>query len=156
MPARNLPNLCSPRCSTVRSSTERRPSLANASLGLTFHSGRHTVTALAGTGEVTLKLRASAFALVGLSLLLAPGPALGRAYALETGRVYRIGYLNPAGASLAPLRLEPLREGLRELGYVEGRNLVIEARWGEGNFQRLSELAAELVRMKMDVMWTRS
>jgi putative tryptophan/tyrosine transport system substrate-binding protein len=91
---------------------------------------------------------------IGLLLLSGLDLALGLAEALETGRVYRIGYLNPAGVSLAPLRLQPLREGLRELGYVEGRNLVIEARWAEGNFQRLPELAADLVRLKMDVIVT--
>lgn len=59
-----------------------------------------------------------------------------------------------ASATLAPIRLDPLREGLRQLGYVEGRNIMIEARWGEGNFQRLPELAAELVQLKVDVIVT--
>src|SRR4249920_3134690 len=61
--------------------------------------------------------------------------------------VHRIGYLHPGSATLAPIRLDPLRQGLRELGYVEGLNLVLEARWGEGNFERLSALAAELVQL---------
>ena len=73
--------------------------------------------------------------MMGLVLLLALVIACGPAHALETGRVYRIGYLNPAGASLAPIRLEPLRQGLRDLGYIEGRNLVIEARWGKATFR---------------------
>jgi len=69
-------------------------------------------------------------------------------------RIYRVGYLNPGGASLAPIRLDPLRRGLRDLGYVEGRNLLIEARWAEGNLDRLPGLAAELVNSKVDVIVT--
>jgi putative ABC transport system substrate-binding protein len=76
------------------------------------------------------------------------------AQAQQAGRVYRIGYVNPGGASLAPIRLEPLRQGLRELGYVEGRNLVLEARWGEGQVERLPGLVTELLNAKVDVIVT--
>jgi putative tryptophan/tyrosine transport system substrate-binding protein len=68
--------------------------------------------------------------------------------------VHRIGYLHPGSAALAPIRLDPLRQGLRELGYVEGRNLVLEARWGEGNFERLGAQAAELVQLKVAIIVT--
>lgn len=67
---------------------------------------------------------------------------------------HRIGYLNPGSAALAPIRLEPLRQGLHELGYVEGRNLVLESRWGEGNFSRVGALAAELVQLNVGVIVT--
>ena len=67
---------------------------------------------------------------------------------------HRIGYLNPGSAALAPIRLEPLRQGLQELGYVEGRNLVLETRWGEGDFGRLGALAAELVQLKVAAIVT--
>ena len=67
---------------------------------------------------------------------------------------HRVGYLHPGSAALAPIRLEPLRQGLRALGYVEGRNLVLETRWGEGNFDRLAVLAAELVALKVEVIVT--
>jgi putative ABC transport system substrate-binding protein len=67
---------------------------------------------------------------------------------------HRIGYLNPGSASLTPIRLEPLRQGLRELGYVEGRNLVLEPRWGEGNFERLGALATELIQLNVAVVVT--
>jgi len=68
--------------------------------------------------------------------------------------VHSIGYLNPGSAALAPIRLEPLRQGLRELGYVEGRNLVLDSRWGEGNFEGLGAMAADLVRLKVAVIVT--
>jgi putative ABC transport system substrate-binding protein len=60
--------------------------------------------------------------------------------------------LHPGSAALAPIRLEPLRTGLRSLGYQEGRNLVIETRWGEGDFDRLAALASELALAKLDVI----
>jgi putative ABC transport system substrate-binding protein len=67
---------------------------------------------------------------------------------------HRVGYLNPGSAALAPIRLEPLRQGLRELGYLETRNLVLETRWGEGKFDRLGALATELVELKVEVIVT--
>jgi putative tryptophan/tyrosine transport system substrate-binding protein len=93
---------------------------------------------------------------VALAIVLVLGllPAPRATEAQPGDRVYRVGYLNPGGASLAPIRLDPLRQGLRDLGYVEGRNLVIEARWGEGNLDRLPGLATELVNAKVDVIVT--
>ena len=63
-------------------------------------------------------------------------------------KVARIGYLGLTSASDWVSRGEALRTGLRELGYVEGKNLAIEFRWAEGNYDRLPELAAELVGLK--------
>ena len=51
-------------------------------------------------------------------------------------------------------RIEAFRQGLRELGYVEGKNIVIEWRYGEGKPERVTELAAELVRLKVDLIVT--
>jgi|RhiMetdeSRZDD1v2_1073273.scaffolds.fasta_scaffold490357_2 putative tryptophan/tyrosine transport system substrate-binding protein len=67
-------------------------------------------------------------------------------------KVPRVGYLS--GGSLSNLggRIEAFRQGLRELGYVEGKNIVIEWREAQGNFDRVRELADELVRLKMDVI----
>ena len=62
-----------------------------------------------------------------------------------------IGYLSPSSA-MVPERDEPFRQGLRELGYVEGKNVVIEYRFAEGKFERLPDLAAELVELKVDVI----
>jgi putative ABC transport system substrate-binding protein len=79
-----------------------------------------------------------------LSLLAAPLTA----EAQEATHVYRIGLLNSAPTS----RVEAFRQSLRELGYVEGQNLVIESRYAEGSVERFPDLAAELVRLKVDVI----
>jgi len=86
-------------------------------------------------------------AILALSLLAAPLAA----EAQQAAKVARIGYLSPNLATSPHLR-EAFREGLRDLGYVEGRNLVIEYRDAEGKVERLPALAAELVALKVDVI----
>ena len=76
------------------------------------------------------------------------------AAAQSAGTVRRIGFLGLPAASDWTSKIEALRSGLRDLGYVEGKNLVIEFRWAEGKYEQLSELAAELVRLKPDVLIT--
>ncbi len=71
--------------------------------------------------------------------------------AQQAGRVYRIGVLSPRSSPPGPL--EAFREGLRDLGYVEGRTVVIEWRFAEGKNERLPSLAEELVRLKVDVIF---
>jgi putative ABC transport system substrate-binding protein len=100
--------------------------------------------------------RAFLSALAG-SLLAAPLAA----EAQPARKVPRIGVLSPgspSGAGRNPSDLAVLfaafREGLRELGYVEGQNIKIESRWAEGNYDRLPGLAADLVRLKVDVIVT--
>jgi putative ABC transport system substrate-binding protein len=87
---------------------------------------------------------------LGASALAAP---LG-SFAQQQGKVWRIGFLGPGSASNNATRVEALRAGLRDSGYVEGKNLVIEFRWAEAKYDRLPELAAELVRLKVDVLVT--
>jgi putative tryptophan/tyrosine transport system substrate-binding protein len=70
----------------------------------------------------------------------------------QPNRVYRIGFLGTGSASGWVRNVEAFRDGLRELGYVEGKNVVIEYRWGDGKYERLPELAAELVRLEVDVL----
>jgi putative ABC transport system substrate-binding protein len=84
-------------------------------------------------------------------LLALPFPA----QAQQPTKVPRIGHLS-AGGSLSPNRprIEAFLQGLRELGYVEGKNIVIEWRSAEGKFDRLPALAAELVRLKVEVIVT--
>ena len=76
------------------------------------------------------------------------------AEAQQTGKIPRIGYLSPTSPSVSPTRIEAFRQGLRELGYAEGKNIVIEYRYAEGKFDRLPALAAELVRLKIDLIVT--
>jgi putative ABC transport system substrate-binding protein len=72
--------------------------------------------------------------------------------AQQPTKVPRIGYLSGSSLSALASRIEAFKQGLRELGYVEGKNIVIEWRSAEGKFDRLPELAAELVRLKVDVI----
>jgi putative tryptophan/tyrosine transport system substrate-binding protein len=75
------------------------------------------------------------------------------ARAQQVGKIPRIGYLSPGSASPGPLAYhDEFQRGLRELGYVEGRNIVIEYRFADGKFDRLAALAAELVQLNVDVI----
>jgi len=75
--------------------------------------------------------------------------------AQQAGKVYRIGVLEPTSMALNAANLDAFRKGLRELGYVEGRNMMIEYRSADGRSERFPDLAAELVRLKVDVILTR-
>jgi putative tryptophan/tyrosine transport system substrate-binding protein len=77
------------------------------------------------------------------------------ARAQQMGKVYRIGILETIPAARNAANLDALRKGLRDLGYVEGRNLVIEYRSADGRPERFPDLAAELVRLKVDLIVTR-
>ena len=74
------------------------------------------------------------------------------AAAQQPKKVPRIGYLSTVSPSSESTRSEALRLGLRELGYIEGRNIAIEYRYAEGKLDRYPELAAELVRLKVDII----
>jgi putative tryptophan/tyrosine transport system substrate-binding protein len=74
------------------------------------------------------------------------------AEAQQPTKIPRIGFQLDAPASTITARIEGFREGLRELGYVEGKNIAIEWRSSEGKIERRNELAAELVRLKVDVI----
>lgn len=88
--------------------------------------------------------------LVVLALCLAPLAA--ETEESPAGKVYRVGFLASATASAAPHLLQAFRQGLRDLGWVEGRNIAIEYRWAEGRPERLIVLAADLVRLNVDVI----
>jgi putative ABC transport system substrate-binding protein len=81
-------------------------------------------------------------------------PVLALSQPESSRRVYRIGLLHSESESLVAARLEALREGLRDFGYVEGKNIAIDFRWAEGKEERLPALASELVRLKVDVIVT--
>ena len=87
--------------------------------------------------------------LTAAGILLAKPDAIAQ----QAQRVYRIGYLGATSPS-ARLHLDALLDALRRLGYVEGRNLAIEARWANGNLASLPALARSLVALKVDVIYT--
>jgi putative tryptophan/tyrosine transport system substrate-binding protein len=94
--------------------------------------------------------RGSVLSILGVAagLLLAPLDAASQGAA----NVARIGYLSPVSASSDAANREAFGQGLRALGYVEGKNVLIEARHADGNLERLADLAADIVRLKVDVI----
>ena len=72
--------------------------------------------------------------------------------AQPVAKVYRIGYLSNSSAAANPHLFEAFRKGLRELGWVEGQNITIDPRFAEGRSDRLSDLAVDLVRLKVDII----
>jgi putative ABC transport system substrate-binding protein len=76
------------------------------------------------------------------------------AAAQQPGKVPRIGFLGNSTAALEANLIAPFREGLRDLGYVEGKNIVIEWRWAEGKYERFPALIAELFATKVDLIVT--
>jgi putative ABC transport system substrate-binding protein len=92
--------------------------------------------------------------LTGFVLAWAPlGAAAAQEY--KAGKAYRIGILEAIPATQNAANLDALRKGLRDLGYVEGRNLLIEYRSADGRAERFPALASELVRLKVDLIVTR-
>jgi putative ABC transport system substrate-binding protein len=85
-----------------------------------------------------------------LALLLVTPPRAGEAQ--QPAKIARIGYLSPLSAKADSTHREAFYAGLRARGYIEGQNAVIEARYADGRFERLPGLAAELVRLKVDVI----
>jgi putative ABC transport system substrate-binding protein len=94
----------------------------------------------------------NALALIATTLLfvLLATPRVGEAQ--SSARPARIAYLSPLSASAGARHETAFRQGLRELGYVEGQNVVLDVRYAGGRFERLPELAAELIRLKPDVI----
>jgi putative ABC transport system substrate-binding protein len=75
------------------------------------------------------------------------------AQAQQPTKIARIGYLNPGDPGSRTYRTEAFRQGLRELGYIEGKNIIIEYRFAEARPGRLPELAQDLVRLKVDIIF---
>jgi putative tryptophan/tyrosine transport system substrate-binding protein len=76
------------------------------------------------------------------------------AEAQQTGKIFRIGFLDPSNASGSALLVDAFRQELTKLGWIEGKNITIEYRFAEQRSERLPELAAELVRLKVDLIVT--
>jgi putative ABC transport system substrate-binding protein len=76
------------------------------------------------------------------------------AHAQQPGKIFRIGFLDPSTVSNSSALLETFRQELSKLGWIEGKNLVFEYRLAENKTERITELAAELVRLKVDLIVT--
>jgi len=92
----------------------------------------------------------------GIGFIITLGILLGSlaAQAQQTGNVYRIEFLGNSTAALEANLVGPFREGLRDLGYVEGRNVLIEYRWAEGKYDRFPALIGELLDLKVAMIVT--
>src|SRR4249919_102645 len=77
----------------------------------------------------------------------------GSVDAQQTGKIFRIGYLDPSTASGSAGLVEVFLQELGKLGWIEGKNFIIEYRFGEQKPERVPELAADLVRLKVDLIW---
>jgi putative ABC transport system substrate-binding protein len=86
----------------------------------------------------------------GMAIGMVASPLV--AYAQQAGKVYRVGYLSTPTRESVERGVQAFFRKLRDLGWVEGQNLAIEYRWAEGNVERLPDLAAELVRLNVDVI----
>jgi len=87
-----------------------------------------------------------------IAIMVALGPCGALAEAQQPKRVPRIGYLSAQDSASESSRFEGIRLALRERGYIEGQNIATEYRDTEGKIDRFSELAAELVRLKVDII----
>jgi putative tryptophan/tyrosine transport system substrate-binding protein len=92
---------------------------------------------------------------LGLFAIVVALTACGaRAEAQQAGKIFRIGYLDNSTAAGSAVLVEAFRQEMSKLGWIEGKNITIEYRFAEGKRDRLPELAAELVRLKVDLIVT--
>jgi ABC-type uncharacterized transport system substrate-binding protein len=130
----------------LRPRAENTPSFREAAQQADHSDTKQAQACVRREGEMN-KRKLGSFALCALL------PALcTSAEAQQSAKIPRIGYLVGASLSGTSARIEAFRQGLRELGYVEGKNIVIEYRYAEGKLDRLPALVAELVRLKVDVI----
>ena len=90
--------------------------------------------------------------IVSILLLIATIGAGAVAEAQQSGKIFRIGFLDPSNVSGMAVLVDAFRQELSKLGWIEGKNIAIEYRFAEGKTDRLPELAAELVRLKVDLI----
>src|SRR2546427_3349358 len=101
---------------------------------------------------MVMKLTGARLAAMALLLLAAPLPVAAQ----PAGKMYAVGILGERASDPSEARMwQTFRLGLREVGWIEGRNIRIESRWAEDNYSRLPELTADLVRLRVDLIVTR-
>ena len=111
------------------------------------------LTAFSNSSSDNLKSKIENRKLVGLiTLVIAFALCGARAEAQQPKKIPRIGYLSNSDPATESARAETIRLALRERGYIEGQNIATEYRYAEGKCDRLPELAAELVRLKVDII----
>jgi|tagenome__1003787_1003787.scaffolds.fasta_scaffold20945679_2 putative ABC transport system substrate-binding protein len=115
-----------------------------------IESRRVCATAGAGVIRTVLMRRRDFLGGLGGAVAARPFPARGE----RAGKIARVGFLGNSTAELEANLVAPFRQGLHELGYEEGRNILLEYRWAEGRYERLPALVAELLGMPVDVIVT--
>ncbi len=130
--------------SSIRFPTSTSDNLKSKTCGEPFDSAQDKLHRTIGNRKLV--------GIVALVVTLAMSGAVAQAQ--QPTKVPRIGFLSSSSPSTNAARTEAFRQGLRELGYVEGKNIVIEYRSAEGKLDRLPALAAELVRLKVDIILT--
>jgi ABC-type uncharacterized transport system substrate-binding protein len=128
----------------------KSPKSALGAGGRRFKSSHpdHPYSVARAIRETPIKLRPASVLVVLAVLLAAPLAAEGQ----QAGKMPRIGILVFSPPETVAFLFRGIEEGLRDLGYVEGRNIVFERRYADGKAERLPDLAAELVRLKVDVI----
>src|SRR6185503_17783759 len=104
-----------------------------------------------GQGDQVILRRVRASAVLILTMLVL---TCCPAEAQQPGKIPRIGFLSSLSPAVVSDRTQAFRQGLRELGYVEGKNIVIDYRYAEGKTERVPRLATELVRLNVDIIIT--
>src|SRR5437867_847335 len=106
-----------------------------------------------GAQSVNLKSEIQNLKWAGLFAIIVALTVCGaRAEAQQTGKIFRIGFLDNSTASGIAVLVKVFRHELSKLGWIEGKNIAIEYRFAEGENDRLPELAAELIRLKVDLI----
>jgi putative ABC transport system substrate-binding protein len=121
---------------------------------LTLHALSDTVIAVSPGVELEVDMKLTLPAVTGVALALGLLAAPLATDAQPHAKVPRIGMLMPVSADIAATNIDAFRQGLRDLGYVEGQNVAFEYRYAQGKDNLLPDLAAELVRLKVDVIVT--
>src|SRR5262245_37399188 len=141
----------------VTTGSTRKPTAA--SFGFAYASGGGSPRAFGFHGKKTVGIQpieettmwySAVGCLVTLTLNLLAAPLTVTAQRPTT--IPRVGFIGPSSATAAGHFLDAFRQGLRDLGYVEGETIAIEVRWAEGLADRFPDLIAELIRLKVDVL----
>src|SRR6266851_3956592 len=135
------------RCPTLQSS---RPRARIRSLAAAHRDVRRTGEGRRVWGEVQIPMKFAQRVVTALVLVLLA--AALAAEAQSRAKLWRIGYLSVAQVESDKSWVGAFRDGLRELGYVEGQNLVLQQRHAGGHSERLPELAAELLQLRVDIL----